>query len=137
MPVIKENMLSAFDGIFTKGQQQDIINMSLIASQLGTPLHEIMKVAPPLISNAKIQVKNNLSYMPKKRCPECGKLMRLYPVNSDPTGKDRVGSTVYEKSDASEYKSMWLCGKSCDGSGCWHEEYNKFTVEEFKNGGIK
>ena len=58
-------------------------------------------------------------------CPQCGRLMQLYSVNSDPQKRDRV---ISEK--GSDYKSMWLCGTTCSGKGCLHEEYSVLTVQE-------
>jgi hypothetical protein len=61
----------------------------------------------------------------RKQCPECGRLMGLYPVNSSPKKDDRVEGG---------YKSMWLCGTLCSGKGCLYEAYNLYSVEEYIGG---
>ena len=52
-------------------------------------------------------------------CPDCGYPLALYSVNT--SSEDQVGK---------EFRSMWLCGTSCSGKGCWYEEYNKESVNE-------
>lgn len=69
-------------------------------------------------------------------CPECGRPMQLYPVNSDSQGRDRVGTTHFEDPEGREYKSMWLCGTTCSGRGCLYEEYNLYSVEQYKEGNL-
>ena len=57
--------------------------------------------------------------IPIKKCPECGKSMRLYPVNTNT--EDQVGGG---------YNLMWLCGTTCSGKGCLYEEYSTKTINE-------
>ena len=54
-----------------------------------------------------------------KKCPECGGIMTLYPVNQ--TTEDQVGGG---------FKSQWLCGKICDNTGCGYEEFSNLSVQK-------
>lgn len=65
------------------------------------------------------------SYFTHRPCPKCGRPMRLYTVN---TGvEDQVGK---DPATGKPYRTMWFCGTSCSGKGCWYEEYSTLTVEE-------
>lgn len=134
--------LEAWDGVFTAGQQQELINMLLHARRNHIDLLSAMTNSPPMTRQTERQPnrKQNRVFrpIPKKPCLECKKnLMGLYPVNTDPRGFDRVGTTENEDPNGRNYNSMWLCGTSCNGKGCWHEEYNYYSVEEYRSGILK
>jgi len=77
-------------------------------------------------SHQAFRAKRNIKFTQVKKrlknCPDCGRKMGLYPVN------DSLESQVDKR-----YNSMWLCGTSCSGQGCWHEEYNTESVSEILN----
>ena len=59
---------------------------------------------------------------PKRECPNCGGIMRLYSVRKhDPAFK--------------KYKSKWECCPNCQGGGCGYTEYLPEEIEEIINGG--
>lgn len=123
--------LEAWDNKFSEGQIKDIISMISYAYRTGMDLQQELKSNPPIpISAEKRKVILDHSKLSLEKCPICGKTMQLYPVNSE--GMDKVGSTDFEDKESSKYRSMWLCGKSCNGTGCGHEEYNYYSVEDYK-----
>ncbi len=112
------NKLQAFDGLFTLGQLQTIVNMSLHAEYIKINLHDLLKSDPPKVKaplpkeSGKVLVKHF-----KAICPRCGKVMSYSPV-----GKD---SEKYKEG----YRTYLLCGASCcNGKGCGYQDFVKFYI---------
>ena len=55
-----KDKLQAFDSIFSDGQIQDIISMSLIAKKSGKVLHEMLNECPPVSKRPNQQTKGSI-----------------------------------------------------------------------------
>jgi len=60
-----------------------------------------------------LAMRQKISGLRQRRCPECGKIMMLMPVNTGPG--DQTGD---------ESKSVWMC------NGCLSAEYSDVPVKE-------
>lgn len=128
-------MFSAWNGVFTKGQLQDIQNMSKIAHKLGKPLHDLLDVNPPTHKNQiNVPTDNNKKdegfiKKPVGVCPKCGGVLKVFSLNRK------------ESAEHPGMMSKWECCKTCKSSGCGYIEYSTKNVEqiisEVKNGSSK
>lgn len=108
-------MLDAWDGVFTDGQWNDIVQLSLYADQKGAKLHDLVR-ARMAVNDTK---KDNKSFIGKPVCPRCGKKMNISKISEV--------SSKYEKG----YRTYLLCGAACcSGKGCGYEEFSKKTIKE-------
>ncbi len=116
-------MFSAFNGIFTKGQIQEIINMSLLAAGNGKSLHEALKDSMPTHKGRIVKGAESIDRSVAKRCPECNKPLNMSMVHKD--------SEKYKEG----YRTYMLCGASCcNNKGCGYEEYSKQLISDFIKG---
>jgi hypothetical protein len=123
-------MLSAFNGIFTRSQLQDIQSMSRIAHKSGVALHDILDIYPPTYKTqvlrstdykkkiSKDNSKNRSAAHIEMPCIviECNGTMELYSVCCADREMKKQG-----------YFTKWECNK------CGKVEYSKQTLNDAKN----
>ena len=119
--------LSAFNGIFTMSQLQDIKSMSKVAYGMGVTLHSLLETEAPtyknqVIKNAFTKEANGNGFVKKpiRTCPGCGGKLKVFSLN---------------KKELKEHPGMmskWECCKTCSSKSkpCGYIEYNQKTVEQ-------
>lgn len=135
--MLENNKLSAWDGVFTSAQIQEIVNMLKHSKQLNFELLSELTANPPkircLVRQGSVDiVKSSVKRQdeeegfvkkPVRKCPQCGGVLKLISVR---------------EKESSTYKSKWKCCKTCKSSGCGYTEYSIKDVEqiiaEVKNG---
>jgi hypothetical protein len=111
-------MFSAWDGIFTNKQLNEIINMSLHANQNGFELHEALKkdlADKPDSTKSKIGAAHKRVKHLEKQCSanSCSGKMELFSVCCSDREMKKQG-----------YFTKWECTK------CGKVEYSRQTLDE-------
>ena len=106
------------------GTIQDALNMEASLSAKGKNWNDVRAYLAAVKKDAGAGGKAPIAA--SRPCPVCGHGMRLYPVNIDPRGTDRIGTTAAERGQGTEYRSMWFCRTK----GCWHEDYSVLPVRQ-------
>ena len=116
-----KDKLQAFDSIFSDGQIQDIISMSLIAKKSGKVLHEMLNECPPVSKISDQQTKGSIKKLIIK-CPVCSKPLKMSAIHKE--------SEKYK----SGFRTFLLCGAACcNNKGCGFSEFSRVNLIE--NGG--
>lgn len=110
-----QEAINLYDHIRSKGKNFEDVRRYLLELKGSRQAH-----------NVKGNIKFKQTKKRLKNCPICGKKMNLYPVNNSAESQVEEG-----------FQSMWLCGTSCSGLGCWYEEYNKESVVEIITQSVK
>jgi hypothetical protein len=123
------NKLQAFDGKFTLGEIQTIVNMLRHAESAKESLLDLLIVSPPSPKSQTQAVTSGDRVIVQKmemKCPKCGKTMN--------------SSLIDERSEKYKegYRTYLLCGAACCKSrGCGFEFYSKLTTDEILKKGVK
>jgi hypothetical protein len=107
---------------FSWGFKQDVLNFLKLCTLKGySPGYALKCIA--IRQSAEVERVNLMTSLQDQwrkrapKCPQCGKTMKLDPVNQGPG--DQVGG---------KSKSMWRCP---DWQGCGHDELSRKTVGEW------